>query len=324
MTARVLVVDDDEDIRSLVRITLELADYDVIAARDGVEGLELARTQSPDVILLDVMMPRMDGMEALAELRSDGRTSHLPILLLTARAQADQAVKGLNAGADDYITKPFNTEELAARVQAAVRRTGQQRARNPLTGLPGNERILAELTERLAADEPTALLYVDLDAFKPYNDYYGFLRGDAALRTLAELLTTVCIDLDDPRAFVGHVGGDDFVVLVDPDFALLTAQRICERFDALAPELYDPEDRSAGSIEVPDRRGVVERFGLLSLSIGIASTARGTFRHHGELVTLATEMKRFAKSRSGPGSRFAADRRADGEDLELEVDLPES
>jgi diguanylate cyclase (GGDEF)-like protein len=324
VSTRVLIADDDEDIRAFLEVTLNLEGFEVSAARDGVETLELATSQSPDVVVLDVMMPRLDGLEVLRQLRSDTRTSHLPVLLLTARAQRTDAISGLDAGADDYVTKPFDAEELLARLRSALRRAETQRTRNPLTGLPGNESILSDLTQRLERDEPFALLYVDLDQFKPFNDHYGFLRGDEALRSLGTLLQEARNELDDPTAFVGHVGGDDFVMICHPDDAEAAASAICERFDALAPSFYDPADREAGAIEVADRRGVPQSFELLSLSIGIATTDGRVFEHHGEVVTTATEMKRYAKSRGGSGSTYAFDRRSPngGVGLEIEVDLP--
>lgn len=322
MSARVLVADDDEDIRAYLEVTLQLAGFHVLLANDGAEAVQVARNARPDVILLDVMMPTQDGLDALRQLRNDPRTGHLPVMLLTARVQTDDAITGLDAGADDYLTKPFDPDELVARVRAALRRAETQRTRNPLTGLPGNESILARLSRLLARGAGFALLYVDLDRFKPFNDHYGFLRGDDALRSVGTVLQAVRDELDDPEAFVGHVGGDDFVVLVRPELAETAARRICERFDALVPTLYDPPDRQAGSIEVPDRRGVPQRYELLSLSIGIASTEVRDFAHHGDMVSTATEMKRYAKSRSGSGSDYAVDRRAPGDGVEMEVELP--
>ncbi len=310
MTPRILVADDDEDIRAYLEITLELAGFEVELATDGLEALHVARHQHPDVVVLDVMMPKLDGIEALRQMREDPRTSHVPVMLLTARVQTGDAITGLDAGADDYLTKPFDPDELVARVRAAMRRADTQRTRNPLTGLPGNESILAKLSQLLAAPGGFALLYVDLDRFKPYNDHYGFLRGDEALAALGSVLQEVRDELDDAEAFVGHVGGDDFVVLVRPDLAESTAHLICERFDAVVPTLYDAVDLAAGGIEVTDRRGVPQRFGPLSLSIGIASTAIRDFGHHGDIVATATEMKRYAKNRKTPGSAYRIDRRA--------------
>ena len=323
MTARVLVADDDEDIRAYLEITLGLAGLEVVQARDGVEALEVARSRVPDVVVLDVMMPRMDGIETLRRIRDDARTSNLPVILLTAKVQRQDAIDGLDAGADDYVSKPFDAEELLARIRAALRRADQQRSRNPLTGLPGNESILSELAERLAREEPFALLYVDLDQFKPFNDHYGFLRGDEALRALARIMNEVQDEVADEHSFVGHVGGDDFVMIVTPQVAASTAQTICDRFDAFAPDLYDEVDRDQGSIQVADRRGVPQRYGTLSLSIGIASTDARDFAHHGEVVATATEMKRYAKARGIGASSFAIDRRVDDDPgVELEVELP--
>jgi diguanylate cyclase (GGDEF)-like protein len=321
---RILIVDDDEDIRAYLEVTLELAGFEVVQAIDGDSGLRAAFTCRPSLIVLDVMMPGIDGLEVLRRLRADGRTSHLPVILLTAKAQPDDTVTGLDIGADDYVTKPFDSEVLVARIHAALRRSALERSRNPLTGLPGNEPIQHALTSRLAADEPLALLYVDLDQFKPFNDYYGFLRGDDALRALAALLQDIVGEVGDERAFLGHVGGDDFVVLLHPDAAEPTAEEICRRFDTLAPRFYDAADREAGSIEVADRRGVVQRYGMLSLSIGIAATDRRDFEHPGEMVAVATEMKRYAKTRSTVQSNWAIDRRTDGDEVpvDLEVDLP--
>ncbi|MTV25593.1 response regulator [Nitriliruptoraceae bacterium ZYF776] len=307
--SRVLIVDDDEDIRAYLEVTLSLGGYDVIEAPDGHAGIEAARRGSPDLIVLDVMMPHLDGLEVLRRLREDARTAHLPVILLTARGQASDTVEGLDAGADSYLTKPFDADVLLAHVRAAIRRADQQSARSPLTGLPGNERILSELTERLEAGRETALLYVDLDQFKPFNDHYGFLRGDEAIRAVANLLREVAASHGDEHTFIGHVGGDDFVVMVDPDLADGFAAEVCERFDAAAPLLYDEIDRVAGDIEVADRRGVPQRFPLLSLSIGAASTEQRDVVHPGELVELATEMKRYAKSTQGGGSTYAVDRR---------------
>jgi diguanylate cyclase (GGDEF)-like protein len=322
--ARVLVADDDEDIRTYLEVTLSLNGFEVVEAWDGVDALEKARRGEPDVILLDVMMPRMNGLEVLRRLREDARTAHLPIVLLTARGQSTDTVEGLDAGADGYLTKPFDADVLLAHVRAALRRADQQSARNPLTGLPGNERILSELTERLERGDQLALLYVDLDQFKPFNDHYGFLRGDEAIRATASLLQAVAAEHGDEHTFIGHVGGDDFVVVAPVELADDIALEICRRFDTLAPTLYDPVDRLAGAIEVADRRGVPQRFSLLSLSIGAASTEQRELVHPGELVEVATEMKRYAKSRgSGGRSTYAVDRRRDDErGVDLEIELP--
>ncbi len=320
MNGRVLVVDDDDDIRAILAVSLGLAGFDVVEARDGVEGLDTAQRMSPDAIVLDVMMPRLDGLSMLEQLRADPRLSHVPVIMLTARAQPGQAAEGLRAGADDYLAKPFDSHELVARIESSIRRADQHRSRNPLTGLPGNEQILTELQRRLERQEPLALLYADLDDFKAYNDYYGFMRGDQALQRLAQVLRTATDELPRDRSFVGHVGGDDFVAVVEPPVAQAVAERVCVLFDELSPLLYDPEDRQAGGIVLADRQGDTRRFGFLTVSVGIATTDRTRYDHHGQMIAVATEMKRYAKRLDADRSSHAMDRRRSTRGLAPAVD----
>ena len=307
--ATILVVDDDPFILRLLEIELRASGFEVRTASDGAEGLARALQERPDLVLADVMMPNVDGFELTRRLRADPRTAGVPVIMLTARALSADKVEGLAAGADDYLVKPFDVAELVARIRGVIRRTREMRAQSPLTGLPGNVRIEEEIEARVREGRDFALLYADLDHFKAYNDHYGFLRGDEVIRTTARIIQAAAEEVAGPDAFVGHVGGDDFVALVPPDLAAPLAQRIVERFDAEAPALYDPGDRARGFIEVPDRRGEVRRFPLLSISIGVASTARRRFAHFAEAVAVAAEMKAYTK-RNSEGSSWAVDRRA--------------
>ena len=307
MPESVLVVDDDPDVARFVEVNLRSAGYEVTVASDGQEALERAVELRPDLVLLDVMMPKLDGFEVAQRLRRDSRTSSSSIIMLTAKALSSDKVVGLSSGADDYIIKPFDPVELLARVKGTLRRAREMRALSPLTGLPGNIRIQEEIRRRVGEDQPFALLYADLDHFKAYNDHYGFVRGDRAIQSLALLCTEVVHELVGPEGFVGHVGGDDFLLIVPPDPAAEVAKRLTEGFDELAPSLYDPEDLERGSVEVLDRQGNMRLFPLLSLSVGVATTAARTFSHYGEAVTVANEMKQVAKAQ--PGSAYAIDRR---------------
>jgi diguanylate cyclase (GGDEF)-like protein len=256
------------------------------------------------------MMPGIDGVETCRRLRENGRTSDVPVILVTARSEGRDKVEGLAAGADDYVTKPFDPEELLARIRATLRRAEALRALSPLTGLPGNPRIEEELARRVERGEPFALLYADLNAFKAYNDHYGFSRGDRVIITLAEILTDVAAALGARDAFVGHVGGDDFVLLVEEPLLAAAAEAVCGRLDAVAPTLYDEEDRRRGFVEVADRQGAVRRHPIVSVSIGIARSRPGAFDHPSALITVATEMKHYAKLTRRQGSNWAADRRS--------------
>ncbi len=303
-----LVVDDDPFIARLLEIELKAAGYDVRIASDGMMAMETAQERSPDLVLADVMMPNMDGFELTRRLRQDPRTASVSIIMLTARGLSADKLEGFAIGADDYIVKPFDTPELLARIRGVLRRSRDMRAQSPLTGLPGNVRIEEAIDARVEQGIPFAILYADLDNFKAFNDHYGFSRGDEAIQATARMLDEVARELSDGAGFVGHVGGDDFVLVVPPECAETVAQSVVDRFDAMAHELYDLEDRERGFVEVVNRRGELQRFGLLTMSIGVASTERRAFQHYAEAVAVAMEMKQFTKGATG--SSWAVDRRA--------------
>jgi PleD family two-component response regulator len=305
--ATVLVVDDSPEIARMVEVVLLRAGYRVRVARDGQEALEEVRREAPDLIILDVMMPRMDGFELTRILRQDPTMSAVSIILLTAKGLSADRLEGLTAGADDYILKPFDVGELLARVRGVLRRTQELKAMSPLTGLPGNVLIEREIDRRIEEGTEFAVLYADLDHYKAYNDRYGFARGDELLRTTARALQDCALEIGGPGSFVGHVGGDDFVLVTDPGPARAVAQAAIERFDRETPELYDPGDAASGYVEGMDRQGRPVRFPLVSLSIGISTTERQRFAHYAEAVALATEMKTFTKR--APGSSWAIDSR---------------
>jgi diguanylate cyclase (GGDEF)-like protein len=306
----ILVVEDDEFIARLLSAELAGAGYDVRIASDGVEALELAFERCPDLVLADVMMPNMDGYEMTRRLREDPRTEAVSIIMLTARGVAADKLEGLTAGADDYIVKPFDADELLARIRGVLRRAEYMRSVSPLTGLPGNVRIEDEIEARIGHGLDFALLYLDLDNFKAYSDRYGFVRGDEALKATARVIRDTGKGVGGSATFVGHIGGDDFVVVTAPEHAVPIAEEVIRRFDELAPTLYEPEDGARGFIEAEDRQGNRQRFPLLSVSIGIATTASHRFSHRAEAVQVATELKNYTKRT--PGSSYAVDRRGVG------------
>jgi diguanylate cyclase (GGDEF)-like protein len=303
------VVDDDPFIARLLEIELKAAGYEVRVAGDGEQALELARERCPELVLADVMMPNMDGFELTRRLRQDSRTASVSVIMLTARGLSADKLEGFSVGADDYIVKPFDTPELLARIHGVLRRAKEMRAQSPLTGLPGNIRIEEEIESRIQAGARFAVLYVDLDHFKAFNDHYGFMRGDQMIQLTGRLLQDEGLAVGGPDTFVGHVGGDDFVIVCEEERATEAAEAVIARFDRDAPQQYDESDREQGYIEVTSRRGEVQRFPIVSVSIGVATTAMRTFSHFAEAVAIATEMKAFTKRRS-EGSSWAADRRA--------------
>jgi PleD family two-component response regulator len=307
---RILVVDNEADIRRFIEVNLRLEGFEVLVAADGAEGLARAKEEDPSLVLLDVMMPGIDGIEVCRRLRADPRTSHIPVILLTAKSMTVDKVVGLAAGADDYVLKPFDPMELVARVQTTLRRAADLRGASPLTGLPGNHRIETEIARRLADGLPTAVAYVDLNDFKSYNDHYGFLAGDHVIRSTADVLRDALTGDGLEDAFLGHIGGDDFVMAFVPAAIDRVCRQALTAFDATVPSLYAPDDLRRGFIESPDRRGEVQRYGLVTMAIGVTSTERRRFTDHREIVHVATEMKTYVKRTHTGRSAYAVDGRA--------------
>jgi PleD family two-component response regulator len=301
----VLVVDDDRNLRTIIATNLELAGFDVIEAPDGASALGLLDTTTPDVVLLDVTMPVMDGYTTLGKIRRHPTASHLPVIILTGTTHVD-AVRSLEAGADDFITKPFSPQEMLARVRAKVRRANVDASLQPLTRLPGNIAIEHEIRRRFHAQEFWAVIYADLDNFKAYNDVYGFARGDDAIRLVASTIADTIRTIGDESDFLGHIGGDDFIVVTSPQRGEQLARTIGGQFDAAVPELYDATDRARGYIDSKDRRGRPVRYPLMSLSLAVVN-ASSQITSYQQIGEVAAELKKFAKAHDG--SYVAVDKR---------------
>lgn len=295
---KILVVDDDPDIRDVLQLTLASEGYDVVQAADGEAALEQVQRSLPDVVILDYMMPRLDGGQVCQRLKKDLLLRHLPIIMLSARGEAPDKVRGLDAGADDYIVKPFEPEELLARVRMVLRRTAQDLDANPLTRLPGNVSVQRELESRLArqAELPFAVCYADLDSFKAFNDYYGFERGDEAIRETARVLLEAVHAVGNADDFIGHIGGDDFLLVTTPDRADGLCEAIIEGFDRMAPRLYQEADRQRGSIRAKDRQGQARDYAFLTISIGVVLSQSQQLSHVAEIAERGAELKSYAKT----------------------------
>jgi len=301
----VLVVDDDRNLRSIIASNLELAGYSAHEVADGVAALAYMDSEVPDLVLLDVVLPAMDGYEVCRRIRKHPTCAHIPIIMLTARGETEDAVMGFEAGADDYIVKPFSPQEMLARVRAKIRRVNVHSSLQPLTRLPGNVAIEAEVQRRFHDHIPWGVLYLDLDNFKAFNDVYGFVRGDDAIRLLATTLSNAVRHLGEDGDFVGHIGGDDFIAVTSPPLAERIAQEVIDNFDRDIKELYAFEDLRRGYIETRDRRNVSMRSPIMSVSIAIvAGGATTTYQQIGEV---AAELKKLAKRQ--PGSVFVTDKR---------------
>jgi len=297
--ALVLVIDDDPDLSSLVAEVLELEGLRCVVAHDGRTAIAMAVSLRPDLIVLDLILPEIPGAEVLKRLQADHRTRYTPVVLVTASSAIGEKVRLLRAGADDYITKPFDLDELGARVLTALRRARTLGGLNPLSGLPGNAAIFDEVARRLARSDPFACLYIDLDHFKSFNDRYGFTRGDELIRALAGSIFDAVAALGCDDCFLGHIGGDDFVVLADLGMAGALAERIVAGFIDRSRALHDEGDRVAGGYDAVDRRGRRVHWSLATVSIGIAIAEPGRFSSPAALAQAAAELKVAAKRRPG-------------------------
>jgi len=306
----VLVVDDEEPIRKIVSFQLEKAGYEVTACADGQEALRIVEEREPDLILLDVMMPNVDGYEVCKRLKSNYQTSHIPIIMVTAKSELENRLQGFEDGANDYITKPFAITELLVRVKNVLQWSQLQRQANPLTGLPGNVSIEREIERRTQVNGSFSFMYADIDNFKAFNDYYGYSRGDEAIKITADILVDIVKERGNPDDFVGHVGGDDFVVITSLDKSDLIAREITRTFDKSITRLFDHEDLERGYVEVINRKGTVDRFPLLTMTIAIVSSENGSIAHSARLSDIASELKRYGKTLEG--SVVVKERRKEG------------
>lgn len=296
---KILIIDDTDLMVKLITDILEEKGYEVVSANNGIDGIKMVMAEKPDLVLLDVVMPGIDGFEVCKLLRQDESNNLMPIIILTAQGNEEDKLAGLELGADDYITKPFNHRELVSRVKNTLLRIDRNRWANPLTGMPGNTEIQSEINSRIAKDTKFSILYLDVDNFKAYNDVYGFARGDTAIKMIADILADNSRTFGSPNDFIGHIGGDDFVIVTSPEYVDALCENIIKEFDERVPELYSYEDRKAGFISTANRRGDIIKYPIMTVSIAIVSNQFRTLSNHIEVGEIAAEMKKKAKSITG-------------------------
>jgi diguanylate cyclase (GGDEF)-like protein len=305
--SKILIVDDEEELRELLETFLCSHGYETVSVANGADALHTTKIELPHLVLLDVMLPDMDGLTVCRRLRQSIRTTYIPIIMLTARQSVVEKVEALSSGADDYVTKPFDLKELLARIQTQLRHV-ELGLLAELTGLPGNtliERAISQVVRN--HNDRWAILYVDIDQFKAYNDVYGFLRGNDMIKGVARMLDDVIRGSANDLTFLGHIGGDDFVAIVRAEQAEEVAQRIVERFDEQVKEYYSPADMARGYILATNRQGKTAKMPLASLSIGVVTNKYKPVDSVAMVGQLAAEVK--AKAKSLPGSAYYIDQR---------------
>lgn len=304
---RVLVVDDEPDVRDVLRIILEAEEFEVTEAENGEDALEKVAKRPPDLIIIDFMMPKLNGPEVCKAIKKDILLRHIPILMLTGRGELSDKIKGIDAGADDYIVKPFEPTELLARVKMVLRRKEIDLDANPLTHLPGNVSIQNEIEKRIKENNLFAVCYIDLDKFKIFNDRYGFERGDRAIQETARVLIKSLEARGNKDDFIGHIGGDDFVIITTPDKVDTLCPYVIKEFDKMAPTLYDEEDRIRGYILGKDRKGNPIQTPIMSISIVVVTNEKKKLTHVAEIAQIGAELKEYVKTLEG--SNYIKERR---------------
>jgi signal transduction histidine kinase/DNA-binding response OmpR family regulator len=301
---RVLIVDDDPSIRQICREVLELGGYQVRDAGSANAALAEARRFRPDMIVLDVLMPGIDGYRCAEMIRADPAIGMAPIMFLSARSDTADKVRAFRSGAEDYMVKPFDAAELLARVAKALDRQARELGASPTTQLPGADAIQAEIERRFGAGDVNAVAcYLDLDNLKAFNDYYGYAKANAVIRQTGDVIRHIVTRAGGPGDFIGHIAGDDFVFVTSAENVDAVCRGICERFDHLIRLYYDPADRAHGYIETKDRFGVQRKFPIMSVSIAAISLSRA--KTYAGLAELAAVGKRAAKAI--PGSTYVRD-----------------
>jgi DNA-binding response OmpR family regulator len=292
--ARLLIVEDDSDISNMLRIYFTGLQYDVDIAPRGSEALDKTRQNLPHLIVLDIMLPDIDGFEVCRRLRTNTRTSHVPIIFLTQKDERNDKLQGLELGADDYITKPFDIEELKLRVQRAITRAEQQSLTDPRSGLPSG-RLIEEQLRRIIRLQGWALMDARIDYYDAFQEVYGFVAAADVLRFTAMLMGEVVDDVGMPSDFIGHAGGDNFILICSEERAPAIYQRLKSRFATEVLSHYSFMDREQGYIITYDESGQPVKTPLMALSIGVVSPSNRQFTDIREITELASEARRLEK-----------------------------
>lgn len=303
----VLIVSYNASDLPRVRGVLESAGVEVATATTRDAAFETVYASPPHCLILDGNDPSAGPCSLLEALKSDNLYGHLPTILLVTQEDLAKGIDWSQIPADDYMVKPFDDTELLSRIRISMARAQRDINANPLTGLPGNLTIMREAEKRLEKSEPFAMAYLDIDNFKPFNDKYGFARGDEVLRMTARIIVNTVRTLDSHDTYVGHIGGDDFVFMTPCHLMSRTCRHIIDDFDRIVPNFYDEEDRLAGAIQSVDRRGNPQTFPLVSVSIAVVDTSTVEINHLADLSARTAEVKHFTKQLSG--SNYLVDRR---------------
>ena len=299
---------DNEDNLSNLMIKMFKNDAEVIVKRIPFKDYKEIFKVSPDILIIDedIFSNESRSVKICKEIRSDENNSITPIILISSNKEVNHIIEMLKNEIELYLEKPVNDEILYYSIKNIMKLLNSNRMVSPLTGLPGNIQIQNEMKQRLYSGKPFAMLYIDLDNFKAYNDTYGFSSGDEIIKFTARVIEKNVFK-ENSNNFVGHIGGDDFIAILP----ILHCEKVCEsiisNFDAQVVKFFTDEDVENGYIEVANRKGVIEQFALTSISIGVVEADKGRFSNMLEIGEVGAQVKHLAKSIMG--SSYSIDRR---------------
>ncbi len=306
MIQEIYIIDDDD---SSIVIFRELfkndKDYKFISVKS--EQIDIALKNIPSLIVINEDAIDRDVVGLCRQIRRDEDNTITPVIVVSSNGDKHHRMKILQESIEYYIKKPVDEEYLYYTVKNLNRLLSINRRISPLTGLPGNVQIHAELKKRLLNKEAFSMLYFDLDNFKAYNDVYGFLKGDQIIEFTARVILKGVHSNLDEGVFVGHVGGDDFVAILPTTNCEKICQNIIAMFDSQVGQFFTERDLEKGYIEVANRKGIIEQFPLTSISIGVVVADVGRFSNILEIGEVGGQVKHAAKSVMG--SSYAVDRR---------------
>lgn len=297
----ILCVDDDSSIRLILEHILNSGGYEVRLAENGAQGLDMIAEREPELLVLDLEMPGLSGIEVCREVKRNLFTSRIPVLMLTAQTDIEQKIEGFEAGVDDYLAKPFHPRELIARIEALLRLVRRESDRNPTSGLPGGRAIQEEIARRVGNNEPFAICYIDLDHFKPFADTFGFTIADAIIRETGSAIYQAIAAQGTPQDFAGHIGGDDFLVVTTDAHAYEIARDSAHRFRDLVARVVGQEAVQQSTFKGHNRDGQEQDFPIARLTAAILTVQENSGLSPNHIGAFAAETKRRAKHQ-GPGT----------------------
>ncbi len=307
-TKRIVVVDDDPNLGLLVSALFKNYSYEVIPLFTGSELTDYLSANKPDLILLDLKLPDANGFELCKKLRETPHISDIPIIIISGVSEVDSRVNLIETGADDYISKPFDVRELRARVNRILKRKKIDVSLNPLTALPGGPAIEEYVRKKMEQNLPFGFAYIDADNFKAYNDVYGYAKGDMVIKEIAGLLINAAKKFSPQDYLVGHIGGDDFVLVCQPDKIENAVMEALKNFDSVIGSFYNEEDRKSGCIKTLDRQNNQMTFPIMTLSAALVIPSKPV--HYAKIIENAFEVKRYLKSfKQKKESQYHKDRR---------------